>query len=87
MKKLIILIHFGLVLVFGMIVATPVETMAAETKIKIVLVGDSTVTDDAGWGVLQDPFWKRFTEYLRSKPRIFGEVKRIFQCDTLLLPQ
>jgi pectinesterase len=51
MKKLIILIHFGLVLVFGMIVATPVEAMAAETKIKIVLVGDSTVTDDAGWGL------------------------------------
>ena len=27
------------------------SAIAAETKVKIVLVGDSTVTDNAGWGL------------------------------------
>lgn len=26
------------------------SAIAAETKVKIILVGDSTVTDSAGWG-------------------------------------
>ena len=31
--------------------AMPCQSTAAETKIKLVLVGDSTVTDNAGWGL------------------------------------
>jgi pectinesterase len=32
------------------LIATPAQSLAAETKIKIILVGDSTVNDGGGWG-------------------------------------
>jgi pectinesterase len=44
--------HPGVILVFGIILAaTPNQSPAADAKIKIILVGDSTVTDNAGWGL------------------------------------
>jgi len=34
-----------------LLAAAPAQSPAAETRIKIILVGDSTVTDNAGWGL------------------------------------
>jgi len=31
--------------------ATPAQSLAADKKIKIILIGDSTMTDNAGWGL------------------------------------
>lgn len=52
MKIINVVSHLGIVLIFGIIlVATPTQSSGADTKIKIILVGDSTVTDNAGWGL------------------------------------
>ena len=40
----------SLITMLAVLVATA-PSMAESTKIKIVLVGDSTVTDNAGWGL------------------------------------
>lgn len=52
MKTINAAFHLGVILVSGIILAAAqTRSTAAETKIKIVLVGDSTVTDNAGWGL------------------------------------
>ena len=44
--------RFGVIVILGIIFAAiPIQSSAADTKIKIILVGDSTVTDNAGWGL------------------------------------
>lgn len=44
--------HLGIILISGIVLAaTPAQSSAADTKIKIILIGDSTMTDNAGWGL------------------------------------
>lgn len=50
MKKITVLIPFGLAPFSGMIVAPPVGNMTAETNDTIVLAGHSPVRDNAGRG-------------------------------------
>jgi coenzyme F420-reducing hydrogenase alpha subunit len=52
MKIMIRPLRLGVLLLSGiLLIATPAPNPAAETKIKVVLVGDSTVTDNAGRGL------------------------------------
>jgi pectinesterase len=51
MKTIIQTFHLGVILVSGIMLAATNESVATETKVKIILVGDSTVTDNAGWGL------------------------------------
>jgi len=52
MKIISTAFHLSVMLASGILLAAkPSQSTAAETKIKIILVGDSTVTDNAGWGL------------------------------------
>jgi len=52
MKIIFTAFHLGIILFSGILVAiTPAQSQAVEKKIRIVLIGDSTMTDNAGWGL------------------------------------
>ncbi len=52
MKVLCKIFYFGVMLMAGIVLsAAPTQSSIVDRKIKIVLVGDSTVTDNAGWGL------------------------------------
>jgi pectinesterase len=59
--------RLGVYLVTGIILlAASIQSPAAETKIKIILVGDSTVTDRSGWGLGFKQFLNDQTECINT---------------------